>query len=399
MTRINFIRIEQPIGVMFLAKMSARQVAAIAASNTRKSYNDHSGIQRKLDKDRIASIAKFCQKKDAMFPTPIILSAPSEYFLINSSDNTIEIPCIGESDNKFCSIVDGQHRLEGIKASGEIDKFELLIAFIFDTDPSKDAYLFSIINGNQKPVSRSLIYDLYGLSKSRTVEKLCNKVMQALSGDVDSKLSGKIKMLGYKDEFTQDGIVSQATMIKNLMKLITDNSERDNIDIEFGNYLKDLDRKKYIFRESFIHRNDNFIIEENISFFNAWLDALSTIKNKYEQYDFKLFEKTIGFSVSYRVFRLLFLEKNDKSLSEYDFYMSKLQDMFDRFFTLKLDLETYSSSESGVTDLFVDLLAILKCCGIIKNVKFDDSVVSKKQLERVEERIEYFKTSGIQIWD
>lgn len=404
MIKLNYIKLEQPIGDMFLVKMQATQVASIAASKTRKSYNDHSGIQRKLDPYRIKSIAEFCKTKNAMFPTPIILSASSDYFKIDAEEGTLVIPEIGEEENKFCSIVDGQHRLEGLKESGVIEKFELLVSFIFDTDPSRDAFLFSIINGNQKPVSRSLIYDLYGLSRSQTVEKTCNKVMRVLNGEdskYKSELSGKIKMLGYKDKFSQAGIVSQATMIKNLMKLITDKSERDNIDIEFGRKLKQLDSRKYIFRENFIKGNDEFIIQENIDFFNSWMKRLSEVKEKYDINEYKQFEKTIGFSVSYRIFRILFLGWEDSKQytvtdiedqylkkdcysvgSRKDFYSLILLAMFTNFFELKLNNETYSSSESGVDKLELDLVAILWNNGLIsrdlvyeiynRNNKFDE---------------------------
>ena len=377
MSELNYIKLEQPVGDMFLVKMKATQVASIAASKTRKSYNDSSGIQRKLDPHRIKSIAEFCKTKNAMFPTPIILSASSDYFIINEEENTLTIPTISEDENKFCSIVDGQHRLEGLKESGVIDSFELLVSFVFDTDPSKDAFLFSIINGNQKPVSRSLIYDLYGLSRSRTVEKTCNKIMRALNGenfDIKSELSGKIKMLGYKDEFSQNGIVSQAAMIKNLMKLITDKSERDNIDIEFGRELEQLDSRKYIFRKNFIEGNDELIIQENIDFFNAWMKKLKEEKEIYDLNKYELFEKTIGFSVSYRIFRILYLSWEDSRKYTFrdteDLYLRKtyystesrktfynliLSDMFANFFRLKLDNNVYSSSESGVNDLEIDL--------------------------------------------
>lgn len=403
MTKLNYIKLEQPIGDMFLVKMRATQVASIAASRTRKSYNDHSGIQRKLDPYRIKSIAEFCKTKNAMFPTPIILSASSDYFKINAEESILAIPEIGEEENKFCSIVDGQHRLEGLKESGVIEKFELLVSFVFDTDPSRDAFLFSTINGNQKSVSRSLIYDLYGLSRSRTVEKTCNKVMRSLNGEDNtrSELSGKIKMLGYKDEFSQNGIVSQAAMIKNLMKLITDKSERDNIDIEFGRELKQLDTRKYIFRENFIKGNDEFIIQENIDFFNSWMKKLSEVKEKYNLNEYKQFEKTIGFSVSYRIFRILYLSWEDRKKytvteienlylkknyysveSRKEFYNLILLAMFTKFFELKLNNETYSSSESGVDKLELDLVAILWNNGLIsrdlvyeiynRNNKFDE---------------------------
>ena len=413
MTKLNYIKLEQPIGDMFLVKMRATQVASIAASRTRKSYNDHSGIQRKLDPYRIKSIAEFCKTKNAMFPTPIILSASSDYFKINAEESTLAIPEIGEEENKFCSIVDGQHRLEGLKESGVIEKFELLVSFVFDTDPSRDAFLFSTINGNQKPVSRSLIYDLYGLSRSRTVEKTCNKVMRSLNGEDNtrSELSGKIKMLGYKDDFSQNGIVSQAAMIKNLMKLITDKSERDNIDIEFGRELKQLDTRNYIFRENFIKGNDEFIIQENIDFFNSWLKRLSEVKEKYNINEYKQFEKTIGFSVSYRIFRILFLgwedskqytvtdiedrylKKNCYSVeSRKDFYSCILLAMFTNFFELELNNETYSSSESGVDKLELDLVAILWNNGLISRDLIYEIYNRNNKFSEFENRLQTLKT-------
>lgn len=411
MSKLNYIKLEQPVGDMFLVKMKAIQVASIAASKTRKSYNDNSGIQRKLDPHRIKSIAKFCKTKNAMFPTPIILSASSDYFVINERESTLTIPIIGEDENKFCSIVDGQHRLEGLKESGVIEKFELLVSFVFDTDPSRDAFLFSTINGNQKPVSRSLIYDLYGLSRSRTVEKTCNKVMRSLNGEDDTKseLSGKIKMLGYKDEYSQNGIVSQAAMIKNLMKLITDKSERDNIDIEFGRELQHLDSRQYIFRDNFIKGDDNFIIQENIDFFNSWIKRLSEVKEKYNQNEYKQFEKTIGFSVSYRIFQILYLAWEDSKKytitdiedrflkkdcylvgSRKDFYGLILSAMFVKFFELKLDNIVYSSSESGVNDLEIDLVAILWDNGLISKDLVCE-IYGKEKIKKIIERLKYLQ--------
>ena len=168
------------------------------------------------------------------------------------------------------------------------------------------------------------------------------------------------------------------------MKLITDKSERDNIDIEFGRELKQLDSRKYIFRENFIEGNDEFIIQENIDFFNSWMKKLSEVKEKYNINEYKQFEKTIGFSVSYRIFRILFLGWEDSKQytvtyiedrylkkdcylvgSRKDFYSSILLAMFTNFFELKLNNETYSSSESGVDKLELDLVAILWNNGLI----------------------------------
>ena len=125
---VKYIEINQPIGTMYLVKLQATIVAKISATNTRKAYNDnhikeYKGIQRKLEINRVYAIADYCSTKDAMFPTPIILSAPSDKFKIDTKNQTIEIP----DDDIYCSIIDGQHRIEGIKKSGLIEKFLILI--------------------------------------------------------------------------------------------------------------------------------------------------------------------------------------------------------------------------------------------------------------------------------
>lgn len=348
--KLEYIEINQPIGTMYLVKLPASIVSQIAATQTRKAYNDNQtegyiGIQRKLEDNRVKAIANYYKSRDAMFPTPIILSAPSKYFVIDEDTKTITV----SREGIYCSIIDGQHRIEGIKASGLMDKFELLVEFVFDTDPARDAYLFSIINGNQKPVSKSLIYDLFGVSKARTVEKLCNKVMRELNTNEKSLMMGRIKMLGYKDEFSPNGVVSQARLVDELIKYITDDVNRDNYDLEVGNYLKQLNPEKYIFRESFINDDDEEIIYKNIIFFNNWLESIDRWKTK-ENSEKSILEKSLGFSAAYRLLSVLYNDIDD--------YQLKLNKIIKSFFFFKLNEKTYSSSESGIVDLLYTLIAI-----------------------------------------
>ena len=348
--KLEYIEINQPIGTMYLVKLPASIVSQIAATQTRKAYNDNQteryiGIQRKLEDNRVKAIANYCKSRDAMFPTPIILSAPSKYFVIDEDTKTITV----SREGIYCSIIDGQHRIEGIKASGLMDKFELLVGFVFDTDYGRDAYLFSIINGNQKPVSKSLIYDLFGVSKARTVEKLCNKVMRELNTNEKSLMMGRIKMLGYKDEFSPNGVVSQARLVDELIKYITDDVNRDNYDLEVGNYLKQLNPEKYIFRESFINDDEEEIIYKNIIFFNNWLESIDRWKTK-ENSEKSILEKSLGFSAAYRLLSVLYNDIDD--------YQLKLNKIIKSFFFFKLNEKTYSSSESGIVDLLYTLIAI-----------------------------------------
>ncbi len=360
--KVSYIKIDQPIGTMFLTKLPAKIVSEISATFNRKPYNDnvsrYEGIQRRLEPARVKSIAEFCKRDDAMFPTPIILSAPSNSFIINEEDQTITI----SEDGIYCSIIDGQHRIEGIKESGYIDKFELLIEFVFDTDPARDAYLFSIINGNQKPMSKSLIYDLFAVTKARTVEKLCNKIMRELNSNIKSKMIGKIKMLGYKDEFSPNGVVSQARLVDELKKLISDNTSRDNYDIEVGNELKELNAEKYIFREWFVYRDDEKIIDENIKFFNAWLTAIEKY-SKPVNIKKTILEKSLGLSCAYRLLMILYSESVE--------YENAIYRIIEKFYLKGLDNKSFSSSESGIVDLLYTLIKLGHEEGVITKSKLE----------------------------
>ena len=114
------------------------------------------------------------------------------------------------------------------------------------------------------------------------------------------------------------------------------------------------------------------------------MKKLSEVKEKCNLNEYKQFEKTIGFSVSYRIFRILYLSWEDRKKytvteienlylkknyysveSRKEFYNLILLAMFTKFFELKLNYETYSSSESGVDKLELDLVAILWNNGLI----------------------------------
>lgn len=364
----KFIKITQPVGDLYLVNLKASDVIDISESETRKPYNA-TGIQRRLEPNRVNAIAKFCESNDAMFPTPIILSASSDNFKIIEESSFLEFDA--PEENKYFSIVDGQHRLAGIKKARKEDSFDLLIAFIFDTDASQDARLFSIINGNQKPVSKSLIYDLYGLSEKRTVEKTCNTIIRYLNNNEKSEMSGRIKLLGYKDELSPNGTVSQATMMEGFIGLISKYPEQDNLDIEYSRPLSNQDTSRYIFRDIFISEDDEMLIRHALTFFNSWISTIEKTKNRYGYPDFMLFEKSIGFATSFKVLQILFYDNERRNDTLYSYYVNILSKIFDVFFNLGLHKKTYSSSKSGVSDLFKDLCAICFEFNLVSEEAFD----------------------------
>jgi DGQHR domain protein len=352
MIEFKYFLIEQPIGQLYLGALSARDIDLIAASNTRTAYNQE-GIQRKIIDSRKREIAEYARSEDAIFPTPIVLSASTEFieFLPNSILNIDSESII--SQNKYFSIIDGQHRLAGIKEAGLLDMFTLPVIIIMDTFVQQDAEIFVTINGNQRSVSKSLLYDLFGLSEKRSVEKVCHSIIKALNKDNDSKIMHKIKMLGYRDEESRYATVSQATMVDSLIKLITNNTKLDNQNLNNGQPLRKLDNVKYVFRKYFEEKNDAILYKILRNYFNAWSMAKDNNKRISEIH----LEKSIGYMASFQLLRLIYLQGLlDHSATE-EYYFEKLN-LILSVFAKRNRRDKYSSSESGAKELFEDLLEL-----------------------------------------
>ena len=385
--KFNFITIDQPAGRFYVSKINANILIPISQSDTRTPYNS-TGIQRKLNMNRVKEIARYCEEKSAMFPTPIILSADSGYFNFYSDDNKeMEYTNIESGfleinnekiirDKKFLSIVDGQHRLAGINESGMAKEFDLLVMFVFDTEAYQDAEIFSIINRNQKQVSKSLVYDLYGLTDEMTVEKFSHEIVKALNSVKISVLKDRIKMLGYKtDSFNEDGksikqYVSQATLVDELMPMISNDITKDNGLIKKGQAIQNIDDGKLILRRYFYYDdlyNTQAIL---IGFYNAWVEI---IRKRFEE-DTIIF-KTIGFIASLSIFKLLFERiANDENMVDHtwiDANMNSDNSYIDEGLVYKykvqfmglieelnfdsIDINSISSSRSGAKKIY-DLL-------------------------------------------
>lgn len=397
--KCRFVAIDQPVGRFYVTTINAKDLIPLCQSNKRDPYNS-TGIQRKLDVDRVRDIEKYCKRGNAMFPTPIILSAKSSYFKfyignssIDPSEKDVKYKDISsgsfEIDNEklieekaFFSIVDGQHRLAGIDASNKAEDFDLLVMFVFDTQAFQDAEIFSVINRNQKQVSKSLVYDLYGLTDEITVEKFAHEIVKSLNKIELSYLKGRIKMLGYKvDGFKNDNrkqYVSQAAIVDELLPMISKDINLDNecvkkgqaIDKPYGNGKQPL--RKYFYDDDLVG-----IQVRLIGFFNAWIDKIG---GKFKEED--IIFKTVGFIASLEIFKNIDLngdkldedlkidvsnlndikkvewdnELTDKVKKSIKYYQSKYKEKMDSLAFDSLEIKYISSSRSGAAKIYKHLL-------------------------------------------
>ncbi|SFG78033.1 DGQHR domain-containing protein [Oribacterium sp. WCC10] len=392
-----FITVDQPAGRFYVTTINASVLIPISQSQTRTPYNT-TGIQRMLLSDRVSSIATYCKGTEAMFPTPIILSGDSKYFrfykglstdysLTEKNIEDVEYANLDAGyltidsdaiirDHRFLSIVDGQHRLAGISESGLANKFDLLVMFVFDTEAAQDAEIFSIINRNQKQVSKSLVYDLYGLNDNPTVERFAHEVVKAMNSLEYSSMQYCIKMLGYKtDNYNDSGelvpqLVSQGSLMSELMKLITKDSTKDNLLTSEGQMIRfEAGDEKRVFRRYYAYDELVLMQAHCIAFFNAWikqLDLCSFSRNS-------IMYKTIGFVAGTKTLQIAFNELvasftgersySGQNMNNEEFDGKALVEQYESIYSKYLGtlnfsdirVESISSSQSGAKKI-VDIL-------------------------------------------
>lgn len=201
MIKMKYVTVEQPIGTLFFGSLSVKEICKFTTIKRRTSSNSNEAIQRKLDKKRLKAISLYSDSPDSIFPTPIILSGSS--YLVDIDENFLSIKDIINEEDKF-NIVDGQHRLFGIQDSPNGGNYNLPVAIILNTTLEEEAHIFSIINGNQKPVARSLIYDLFSHTDKRSFERTGHIIAQELNSDNESPFYQRLKMLGFTEKFDKD---------------------------------------------------------------------------------------------------------------------------------------------------------------------------------------------------
>lgn len=142
---------------------------------------------------------------------------------------TDNIGLLIDHDSLKAEIIDGQHRIAGIKLAIEstknqsvrntLENIDLPVLLVLGLTIRERALIFSIINGKQQQVPKSVVYDLFGLYEGKCPEKFAHDVVLALNISEKSPWNRKLKMLGYKTPGSKESL-SQGTFVKELLILI-----------------------------------------------------------------------------------------------------------------------------------------------------------------------------------
>lgn len=331
-------------------------------------YNDH--VQRKVDKARVEKIADFLiNDETATFPTNVVLGIPQNMIesqtlnddgIINLVFNDKVVQEVvkakeGHVDaDIYVTIIDGQHRIRGIEVAIDrlramIDKsgddkiqywqdkltnllnIELVISCFIDKTLEYQAMIFSTINRTQKRVSQDLVYSLFGLSTADSPYKTALEIVLALNGHPKSPFYKRIKLYGGNYDKTDSPPLSQATMVKSIVALIStslreseNDKYRERKDLRVCN-----SKKKLPFRIYYANDEDKKIADCMFYFFSA-------VKRTFPQWNYNglskptnILQSTVGYEA---MMKILIDILNNYSISLFsnncfDEYLSKISNI------------------------------------------------------------------------
>ena len=359
------IRVKQPIGEFYVASMSWRTLREITLVDVRRLATEkrevetYLGIQRPLIKSRVEEIKQYVTNSDACFPTAVILAIEGRCAEFDESQSLLNLHSVeGDDDDgvrstKIAKVLDGQHRIEGLRDFAG-PEFDINVSIFIDMDIESQAYLFSTVNLQQTKVNRSLVYDLFDYSQARSPQKTAHNVAVALDALEGGPFFQRIKRLGTATPGRKNETLTQAAFVEALLPFMTSNMIRDRDLYLRGKRppkVSEDEAVKMIFRRMFLDEEDIKIADVVNNFFAAvaekWPRAWAAV-------DGLMLGKTNGFTAMMRllppIYRRLVKSGDVPRRQDFRSFLEKSQLLEDDF-----TIENFKPGTSGQAGLFKQL--------------------------------------------
>lgn len=315
--RVKALQVSQPIGDFYLCVMDSQLLIDVSASDIRRlrdnELDSYIGIQRRLNKSRMKDIVNYVNSFDATFPTAVILAIDDENAQFNQETSELILSDDEDSLGEIATVLDGQHRIEGLK-SLEKGPFEQPVCIFIGADMHTKATIFATVNLAQTKVNRSLAYDLLDYEKLDSPQKVAHNVAVNLDRMELSPFKGRIKRLGVATEGRGRETLTQATIVEMLMNLfLSSDAIRDRNSLWERISRSDLpdDGNRYPFRFLYRESRDDEVLANLINYFNAvaerYPDSWQDLKRKGN-----VLPKTNGFRALMRALRDVYPELKNR---------------------------------------------------------------------------------------
>lgn len=316
------VRVAQPLGDFYVASIDSAILGQITFADVRRLTEEREvdrylGIQREVNPKRIKELGQYVNTVDACFPTAVILAVPGRcadfdperriLTLHTALDDVEEEQKVNRIE--IARVLDGQHRIEGLKALNDgHEPFEVNISVFIDMDIESQAYLFSVVNLAQTKVNKSLVYDLFEYSHSRSPQKTSHQIAVALDTTDKSPLSKRIKRLGVATHGRFTETLTQATFVESVLPYLSDDPVKDRDTFLRGKKpltASSQELRRTVFRNMFLEERDLEIADIIFNFFTAVSEKWPTAWNS--SGDGIILNKTNGFKAFMRLLRPAYL--------------------------------------------------------------------------------------------
>lgn len=243
---LKVLKVNQPIGEFYIGAINPRKLNEIATVEIREfregNPDDLAGIQRELSVTRVNKLGEYVNFDYATFPTSVVIAIDERCTTLEEVDgceglftlyvhDSLEVE---EGDDEYIHleesafIIDGQHRLAGIKKLENNRVFDINVSIFIGADLADKAEIFSKVNLTQTKVNRSLVYDLFTYADKPSPFKMAHEITVALNKDPKGPLSRKIKRLGKATPgLGKTETLAQATVVNGLLRYFPKNPEKE----------------------------------------------------------------------------------------------------------------------------------------------------------------------------
>lgn len=367
---VPVLEVDQPIGRFYVGVMSARDLLDVSYTDMRtieSNLDQYVGIQRKLNTTRVKEIAEFIKSIDATFPTSVVLAVRGDSAELIEKNGATGLRIFegadGDDGKKIllgatASILDGQHRVEGLKESKRLDDFQVPVSIFVDADIADQAYIFATVNLAQTKVNKSLVYDLLDYAKARSPQKSAHDIAVALDRYEKSPFFQTIKRLGAATPGRTGETLAQATVVNGILPLISKKPEQDRYDLANGRRVAadDTSYTETPLRHLWVSGRDGDIAQILLQYFLAVKETWPQAWDSREKG--QILARTNGFRAFIRLFKNIYLmekpslDESNPSVSadQFRFYLGK-SSLTDADFNSRM----FAPGTSGETALYKKL--------------------------------------------
>lgn len=226
---VEYVEVKQGNRTFLLTKLPARVVTKISYAAVRRRTEEKGAVQRILNPRRISGIKDFTLEF-GHYPNAVILNWINKKNPLKTNAKLTFV-----DDENSAQIIDGQHRIAGIRAAIEekaaIGNLELPVVLYQNLSTQDCADIFLSINTEQKPVPRSLVFDLYGVASEPIVDPAAVRardIAMFLNETEESPYYGEMKL---PNTPIRKGGIALSTAVTAIKPLVEAKGAFEQIDI------------------------------------------------------------------------------------------------------------------------------------------------------------------------